>query len=123
MQLKNFHRTLSFRLSIWYALVFTASAAILFLISYFLLSASIERKDREIVEARAREYAAIYQTGGVVGLRNWISRNEVSQPQKLFVRVVSPINTVLFLSAPEDWIELDPAWLKFGIQRGWVRIP
>lgn len=123
MQLKNFHRTLSFRLSLWYALIFTASVAALFLISYFLLSASIEHKDREIVEARAREYAAIYQSSGVRGLRNWMERNESAQPQKLFVRIVSPINTVPFISVPEDWVELDPTWLRFGIQRGWVRIP
>ncbi|MEP6664513.1 MAG: hypothetical protein ABJC04_12705, partial [Verrucomicrobiota bacterium] len=122
-RLKNFHRTLSFRLSIWYALVFTASVAALFFISYFLLSASIERKDREIVEARVREYAAIYQSGGVNGLRGWMARNEAAQPQKLFVRVVSPINTVLFISAPQDWVELDPNALRFGVQRGWVRIP
>jgi signal transduction histidine kinase len=123
MQLKNFHRTLSFRLSLWYALIFTASVAALFLISYFLLSASIEHKDREIVEARAREYAAIYQSGGIGGLRNWMERNESAQPQKLFVRIVSPINTVPFISVPQDWVELDPNWLRFGIQRGWVRIP
>src|SRR3954466_2354728 len=96
-RIKNFHHTLSFRLSLWYALIFTVSAAILFLISYFLLSASIERKDREIVEARAREYAAIYQSIGVTGLRNWLSGKESTQPQKLFVRIVSPINTVLFI--------------------------
>lgn len=119
----KFHRTLSFRLSLWYALIFTASAAVLFFISYLLLSASIERKDREIAEARAREYAAIYQSSGVNGLRNWLARNESAQPQKLFVRIVSPINTVLFISAPQDWVELDPQWLRFGIQRGWVRIP
>ena len=120
---KNFHRTLSFRLSLWFALVFTASAAVLFLISYFLLSASIERKDREIVQDRARQFAGIYQAGGVAGLRAWIDRNEESQKQKLFVRIVNPLNAVLFISAPGDWIELDPNWLRFGIQRGWVRIP
>jgi signal transduction histidine kinase len=119
----NFHRTVSFRLSVWYALIFTVSAAILFLLSYVLLSASIERKDREIVEARAREYAAIYQTGGVAGLRGWIAQHEPAQAQKMFVRLVSPINTELFISAPEDWIQLDQNWLKFGIQRGWVRVP
>lgn len=119
----KFHRTLSFRLSLWYATIFTVSAAVLFWISYLLLSASIERKDREIVEARVREYAAIYQSSGIGGLRRWMSRNEATQSQKLFVRIVSPINTVLFISAPQDWVELDPEWLRFGIQRGWVRIP
>jgi signal transduction histidine kinase len=123
MQIKKFHRTLSFRLSLLYALIFTASAAILFFISYLLLAASIEHKDREIVEARAREYAAIYQSDGVGGLRRWLAQNESTQPQKLFVRIVTPLNTVSFISAPQDWVQLDPQWLRFGIQRGWVRIP
>ncbi|MBA4148910.1 MAG: HAMP domain-containing histidine kinase [Verrucomicrobia bacterium] len=118
---KRIHHTLSFRLTLWYAVLFTASAGVLFLISYVLLSVSIERKDREIVEARAKEYAAIYQSGGVPGLQRWLAGTEDSQ--KPFVRLVSPINTVLFLSAPQEWIELDPDYLKFGIQRGWVRIP
>ncbi|MEO6034113.1 MAG: HAMP domain-containing sensor histidine kinase, partial [Verrucomicrobiota bacterium] len=107
----------------WFALIFTASAAVLFVISYFLLSASIERKDREIVQDRARQYAAIYQASGVTGLQAWINRNEGNPNQKLFVRIVSQLNVVLFISAPGDWVELDPGALRFGIQRGWVRIP
>lgn len=119
----TFHRSISFRLSVWYALIFTASAGVLFALSYFLLSASIERKDREIVEARAREYTAIYQAGGVPALHRWTAGNQEPQQQKLFVRILSPINTVLFISAPEEWVELDPNALQFGVQRGWVRIP
>ena len=122
-RLKQFQRTLSFRLSGWYALIFTASAAALFALSYFLLAASIERKDREIVEARAHECAAIYETGGTTGLREWIERPEATQRQKFFVRIVTPLQTVSFISAPEEWVHLDPNWLRFGIQRGWLRIP
>ncbi len=122
-RLKKLHRTLSFRLTLWYALLFAASATGLFLISYFLLASSIERKDRELVEARAKEYAGVYRNAGVNGLQRWINGVPESQTQKLFVRLVSPINTVLLISAPDDWIELDPAWLRLGVQRGWVRIP
>ena len=122
-RLKHFHRTLSFRLSLWFGVIFTASVAVLFLISYLLLSFFIERNDREIVQDRARQYAAIYQAGGVSGLRAWMERSDEAPRQKLFVRIVSPLNAVLFISAPGDWVELDPNWLKFGVQRGWVRIP
>jgi signal transduction histidine kinase len=121
--LERYRRTLSFRLSVWYALIFTVSAMLLYGAAYFLLSVSIERKDREVVEARVKEYATIYYSGGLAGLRNWLARNEDQGQQKLFVRILSPVNTVLFVSAPEDWIELDPVALQFGIQRGWVRLP
>jgi signal transduction histidine kinase len=122
-RLKELARSISFRLSLWYAAVFALSALVLFFLLYLLLSISLEHKDREIVEARAKEYSAIYQSGGVGALRNWISRNEDSQQQKFFVRVASPFNTVLFLTAPQDWVQLDPNALQFGIQRGWIRIP
>ncbi|MFN7139143.1 MAG: sensor histidine kinase [Limisphaerales bacterium] len=120
---KTLHRTLSFRLTLWYAFLFTASATALFLLSYLLLSTSIERKDREFVEARANEYAAIYQNGGLPGLRRWLARNEQAHQQTPFVRIVNPFGTVLFITAPEDWVELDPNSLRFGVQRGWVRVP
>lgn len=122
-RIKTIHRTLSFRLTLWYAFLFTASAAVLFLVSYILLAASIEGKDREIVEARAQEYAAIYQSSGVRGLQRWLSRSEDPPSQRPFVRIISPLNTVLFITAPDEWFELDPNYLRYGIQRGWVRIP
>ena len=120
-------RTIGFRLNLWYASVFMASAVALFLILYFLFSAALERKEREVIEARLKEYAVLYQTGGVRALQSAIYRQQAGRKEKsFFVRVVSPFNSVLLLSVPEDWIEFDPKAIQQGglfRQPVWVRIP
>ena len=62
-------RSLGFRLNLWYSLVFIASALLAFWAIYFLLAATLARKDREIVEARLKEYAALHDAGGVAAIR------------------------------------------------------
>ena len=120
-------RTFSFRLNLWYASIFTVSTAILFSLLYFLLSGAIVRKDREVIEARLKEYAAIYQSGGVAGLQAWIYRDQEARNQKsFFVRLVTSRNRVLFLTAPEDWIKFDVSGIQFdGYPRqvAWLSIP
>jgi signal transduction histidine kinase len=106
-------RSLTFRLNAWYALVFVLSAAALFATLYVLVAAAVQRKDREVVEARLKELAAIYESGGATALRSWAVRNE-SRSERLFARVVSRWNEVLFLSAPEEWITFEPSQWQFG---------
>ncbi len=106
-QFSRFHRTLTFRLNIWYVSIFMASAAVLFVLIYVLLARALERKDAEIVETRAREYAAIYETGGLRALQRWLfSAQESREP--FLVRVISPRNTISLLAVPPDWIETAP---------------
>ena len=125
--LERFGRSVSFRLNVWYASIFTASAAFLFLLLYLMLSVAIVRKDREIIEARLKEFAAIYRTGGWRGLQNWIDRNqETGKHVSLFVKVVNQQNRVLLISVPRDWLAFDPRVLETGripLSEGWIRIP
>ncbi len=119
-------RAVSFRLNFWYASIFTLSAGVLFLFVYFLLASAVQRKDREVIESRLKEYAAVYESGGVLALRSWISRSGDAQKQKsFFVRVVGPFKNVIFITAPEDWIEFEPPRFEFGFPRqvAWVRMP
>ena len=89
-----------------------------------LLATAVQRKDREVIESHLKEYAAIYQSGGVSALRSWSSR-EAQKEKSFFVRVVGRFGNVLFLRAPEDWIQFEPPVLEFGFPRRvvWVRIP
>jgi signal transduction histidine kinase len=121
-------RTLSFRLNVWYALIFTASAGVLFLLLYLLLSIGLERKDREVIEARLKEYAAIYQTRGPSALQNWIYQSSDSRQKSFFVRVLNRSLEEVLLIVPKDWIEFDTRQLQVGSERlllreGWVNIP
>src|SRR5512133_3939075 len=95
--LKSFGRTISFRLNLWYASMFILSAAALFVLLYALLSVAVDRKEREVIEAQIKEYAAIYRTGGLPALRAWTSQSDGNGTHKaFFVRLISPFNTVLF---------------------------
>lgn len=118
-------RSITFRLNLWYALTFVLSAAVLFVALYFLVAAAVQRQDREIVEARLKELAATYNSGGAIALRNWTRRSDNAQREKLFIRVISRWNEVAFLSAPEEWVNYDPPRFDFGIPRQvvTVRVP
>src|SRR5439155_24743181 len=120
-------RTISVRLNLWYAVVFTISAAIVFLLLYFLLSRAVQAKDREIIETRLREYALIYGRGGPSALDSYIMRSPEAQKEKsFFVRVVGPFNEQRLLIVPQDWVKFDPKRLRaggFSRQVAWLRIP
>ncbi len=125
--LRDFSRTLSFRLSLWHALIFLVSAALLFTLIYFLLSAAIDRKDRDVIQARLREYLAVYENGGIPALRDWTTRiNEARKQRMFFVRVGAPDRTVLLLVMPQDWFDRDVNLLDGGTQlraEDWIRVP
>ena len=110
-------RTFGFRLNLWYALIFTASAAALFVVIYWLIMVTIDRKDREVVQAQLSEFAAVYNTRGVEGLRRHLAPL-VNSPgrQTFFIRVVSPFGTYPILIVPQEWITVDVKELAPGIR-------
>jgi len=110
-------RSITFRLNLWYAFTFVVAAGALFVALYFLVAAAVQRKDREIVEARLKELAAIYQSSGSGALRLWTTRNNEARSEKLFIRVFNPWNEVVFLSAPEEWVAFEPPRFESGQPR------
>ena len=120
-------RSVTLRLSLWYALLFTASAGILFGLSYFLLGAALERKDHEVIETRLRACAAIYESGGVRALQEFVQRSRgTDSANGFFVRVASPSGNALLLDVPQDWVQFDPTALRPGGDPAhlvWLRIP
>jgi len=120
-------RNISVRLSLWYALIFTVSSVALLMLAYYLLAAAVGRKDAEVLEARLKEAAAVYDGGGVGALRVWVQGQPPAVQRSLFVRVVSAFNNVLFLSAPDEWVtfkDVPAGWENYRRQVGVViRIP
>lgn len=124
--LNHFRSSLTFRLNLWYAGVFTASASILFLLLYFMLSQAIEGKDREVIQAKLKEYSTVYEAAGLGALRSHVSRSQQQPGSKaFFIRVLSPFNTVQFVSVPEEWITFDQQALAPDGKRplAFIRIP
>jgi signal transduction histidine kinase len=120
-------RSFAFRLSFAYAALFTVSAAVLFGLLYLLLSAALERKDREVIEARLNECAAVYDNGGLAALRDLVQRDSLSDRAKsFFVRVTGQQGSVLLVSVPQDWVQFDTSALNAesdGSRPAWLRIP
>ena len=126
-RLKAFARTLSFRLNVWYAAIFVVSGALVFALLYYLLGEAIDRKDREVIEARLDEYAAVYENGGVPALQGWIARVDEARKQRtFFVRVATRERVDLLLVVPQDWLPEDVEHLDVRGEvhpRTWLRVP
>jgi signal transduction histidine kinase len=125
--INRFSWTLGLRLSLVYGAIFTGSALLLFVVIYYMLGAAIDRKDRDMVESRLREYQAVFQGGGVPALKDWIDRvGEAQRQQTFFVRVVKPDQTVLFMILPIDWVKTDLQRVESSGHveaAGWLRLP
>jgi signal transduction histidine kinase len=104
--LLDLRRNVGVRLSLWYAFIFTLSGVALLTLAYYLLSAAISSKDKEVLEAKLKEVAAVYEAGGVSALRNWVRSQPQQVQQTLLVRLVNAYNTVVFASAPPEWVSV-----------------
>jgi len=125
--LERLARSFTFRLSFGYAALFTLSAVILFGLLYLLLASTLQSKDREVIEARLRECAAVYDNGGLAGLQDLVRRSRDSDKDKsFFVRLAGQLGSVLLLAAPDDWVQIDTSALDRGGDMSrliWLRIP
>ena len=119
-------QSFAFRLSLWFAGTFTASAVILFALLYIFLTSFFEQSEREIIQARLKECAAVYEARGLPALNALVHRAEFDQNEgPFFVRVTGPERSVLLLVAPRDWLaEAGVAADSNGaVQNAWLRIP
>ena len=89
-------RSFTFRLTLVYAAIFTLSAVVLFGLLYLLLAATLQSKDREIIEARLREGAAVYESGGLQALQLLVQRSrETDRNNSFFIRLTGLQGSVL----------------------------
>jgi len=121
---KGLGRNVVYRLSLWYALIFTLSATALFAGVFYLVAKQLEAKDREVILARLREYAAVYQAGGFDALKTRAEKeNNPSDEKSFYVNLVSPYNSVIAIHVPNAWgtFRLAPEtarqWVQFQVNR------
>src|SRR3954469_7978120 len=119
-------QSFGFRLNLWYTVVFTVSAAGLFFAVYWLLGVAIERKDRELLDARISELSAVYESDGVPGLRAYLGQNYNGPGQpSLLVEVRTPFNTRSVFTVPPEWITTNLLQIAPGLRlaTSYARIP
>lgn len=100
----SLRRNFAVRLSLWYAVIFSLSGLGLLAFAYYLLAAAISDKDREVLEARWKELAAVYEAGGTSGLRAWWESEPPQIQRTLLVRLVNVFDNVVFVRWPADWV-------------------
>ena len=123
--LKTARRNIGVRLGLWYAFVFAVSSVALLTLAYYLLAAAVGSKDREVLEARLQEYAAVYENGGLPALRDAMQQ-EAGDPKTFFVRLVNPWNEATFVNVPEDWIafkDIPGGFAGYRQRVSFLRIP
>lgn len=95
---------LSFRLTLWYSVIFTLCAVVLLMIFYtrvaYITSASM---DEELAE-EAAEFAEVMQESGLPGLTAEMQIEENSEePGAIFLRLLTPRGEVLSSTDPAPW--------------------
>ena len=122
---EKIRRNIGVRLGLWFTFIFTLSCVVLFALAYYVLAAAVGNKDREVLQARLREFAAVYDNGGVPDLRRVVQQEQDDQ-KTYFVRLVSAWNDVAFVSVPDDWItfhDIPTGLAGYRRQIGVIRIP
>ncbi len=107
-------RSLAFRLTLWYAVVFVVSAAIVFVLFYMSIRAMIyQRMDEELLN-KSKEFASIYVLQGGDMLRRTVMLHAQSTGEReMFYRLFYP-SGIVFSSSNMVY------WKHVGIDRGAV---
>ena len=103
----NPFRTVTFRLTFWYAALFGGLSLAVFLFMYITLTSSLRhRMDVDLLD-KASEFEALYSTHGIESLRAEFKRESVSRGIKnVFFRLLSPNGEVVASSDLKPWREL-----------------
>jgi signal transduction histidine kinase len=101
------------RLASWYAAVFVVTSLSIVLLTYRLLAASLEERDRQLVISTLQEYSQRYAYGGLRSLADAVEIEQRSgRQERLFVRVARGGSETLFLSPPYAWDDFDVSRLQ-----------
>jgi len=102
-------RTLTFRLTLWYAGLFGGLSLVVFLAVYISLTSSLEQRTDEELLSEAGEFASLYADQGVEGLSAEFQREaESSGERRAFFRLLSPQQEIITSSDMSDWKGLTP---------------
>ncbi len=94
----------SLRLSLWYTALFAITTTTVLVLMYYLVAQELERKEVEVIQSRAKEYASLLQTRGYPELRRRVqAENDPTDEKSFFVSIVSPFEVVEYVVVPEEF--------------------
>jgi signal transduction histidine kinase len=101
-------RTFGFRLGLWYFGLFVLGTALVLVLGYALLAASLRARDRTAIESTLVRYGRAYERGGLGELRTVITADRLSASyEPLFVRITADGESAMFFSMPSGWDRFD----------------
>lgn len=101
---KQMRRTLSFRLTAWYASLFFLSTVILFGVTYGVLARSLQRRDRNDLRAALKIYKESYHRGGQKEIEREVNETQDERDHSRFlVRLAQGAEQTRFLDGPASW--------------------
>ena len=98
-----FSRTFGLQIALWYATLFVVGSIAIVVLTYLLTAASLEERDREIIQAKLGAYGATYERGGIDALAETVQAEQRTAPERLFVRVLDRGTESIILSNPQGW--------------------
>ena len=104
----NFRNTLAFRLTLWYAGVFTVSSCVAFLLFYILVTSFIqERTDRELL-SQVNRFSTLLVAEGVEAVEDdAVIEAQAAGIKKVFFRLLSLNGQVFSSSNISYWKDID----------------
>jgi signal transduction histidine kinase len=119
-------KRISVRLSLWYTLLFAVSTATVLALMYYLVANELERKEIEVIQAQAKDYASYFQSRGYPELkRRVLQENDPADAKAFFVSVISPYEVVDYMVVPQDFrsFRLEGRVQRFLQQSDITRVP
>ena len=106
-KINHFLRTTSFRLTVWYALIFAISSTTAYVVAYYTIKADLNRRiDVELAE-ELEEFEEEYKDG-IDDLAEELEEEEEDEGiEKVFVRLISPELDVLASTDMSHWEVID----------------
>ncbi|SLM30087.1 Sensory box histidine kinase [Desulfamplus magnetovallimortis] len=102
--LQRICRTLAFRLTLWYAGIFSISSCAAFLLFYFLVSQTIlNRMDQDLLD-KAGLFSAVLSVQGIQGIKKIaVLESRAAGERKIFFRLLYPTGEVFASSYMDYW--------------------
>ncbi|PIE67237.1 MAG: two-component sensor histidine kinase [Deltaproteobacteria bacterium] len=110
----NFPRTLSFRLTLWYGIIFTLSCGLAFIFFYILITTTLKQRLDDRLSEKLSEFEAIYNLQGLDEVKAAaLIESQTSGEKKVFFRLLYA-SGVAFSSSNMSY------WQAIGVNRNAV---
>lgn len=129
-RLEQFRGALAIRLSLWFALVFSASGAGLFAGLFWLLAQRIDEREARVIGAKLDAYRDAYNEMGLANFSAAVRRDAASPgAEPMLVQVLRKTGAKRLIYAPEQWLQTElrsaplPGFGELHWEEPIVRIP